>query len=63
MALLNDETRCPGTGCPSREICRRFPMPGEKLPARAVMAALYARLAKDAAACDEYLEREAGGAE
>lgn len=59
MALLDDMSRCPGTGCPARELCRRFPAPGERLPAPAVMTALYVSRAPDAAACDQFLERDA----
>lgn len=58
MALLNDMSRCPGSGCPSKEICRRYPGAGERLKPGQVMAALYARREADAAACSEYLERE-----
>ena len=58
MALLNDQSRCPGTGCPSKEICRRFPTAGDDFPERAVMTALYVRRPANAAACDEYLERD-----
>ena len=59
MALLSDVSRCAGTGCPSRDICRRYQQPGDKPVERAVMTALYARREPGAAACDQYLERDA----
>lgn len=59
MASLNDLYRCVGIGCPSKEICRRYPMVGEFSPDRVVMTALYVRQPTDAAACDEYQERDA----
>lgn len=58
MALLNLLFRCPGNGCPSKEICRRYQRPAERLLPNQVRAALFARRADDAAACREYLERE-----
>lgn len=60
MELLNDESRCAGTDCPSQEICRRCPQPGEPSSGQTLMTALFVRREKGAAACDQYLESDAG---
>jgi len=57
MALLNDMSRCPGIGCPSKETCRRFPGATGRIDPGQHYAALYVRRDPDADACDEYLPR------
>ena len=58
MPTLDQTTRCPGSECPSREICRRYVAPSERAAPGQILAALYARRDADAAACSEYVERE-----
>jgi len=58
MATLAATIRCSGHRCPSRDICRRYPVPGEAVLAGDVMTALWVRRGAADAACDEYLPRD-----